>query len=332
MTPTPTPTPTSLPLDDDVANTLLELAARNEHGLNAVLRDALKYELRGPALTADARGILPVPYSFAAGLLADVLHPGASPPGANDWSAKPVAEHPHPVVLVHGLFGNMTNSWQALSPLLANHDYTVFALTYGLTEGTQFGGRAPVETSAGELSAFVDRVLQATGADRIDIVGHSLGGLMPRYYLKDLGGAAKVGTLVGLAPVNHGTTLDGIVTFARALGLNPSEVPIPDCASCDQIVAGSAFLTALNASGDTMPGVNYTVIATRYDEAVTPYRSAFLAGTGVTDITLQDRCQYDFSDHLAVIYDPIALHLVLNALDPAHATPPPCLFVPPFLG
>ena len=41
---------------------------------------------------------------------------------------------------------------------------------------------------------------------------------MPRYYLKALGGASKVGTLVGLAPVNHGTTLEDIVTVARSSG------------------------------------------------------------------------------------------------------------------
>ena len=37
---------------------------------------------------------------------------------------------------------------------------------------------------------------------------------MPRYYLRFLGGAAKVHSLVGLAPSNHGTTLDGLFTLA----------------------------------------------------------------------------------------------------------------------
>jgi triacylglycerol esterase/lipase EstA (alpha/beta hydrolase family) len=273
-----------------------------------------------------------VPNSFAAGLVADLLHPGSSPPGSNDWLTKPSAEHPRPVVLVHGLTANMTNSWQALSPLLANHGYTVFALTYGLTNGTKFGGRKSVALCASELSAFIDRVLAATGAAQVDIVGHSLGGLMPRYYMKDLTGAAKVHQLVGLAPVNHGTELDGMVTVAKMLGLNPGAVPIPDCQSCTELVKDSAFLTALNAGGDTLTGVDYTVIVTRYDELVTPYDSAFLIGPNVTNITLQDHCAEDFSEHLAIIYDPIALHYVLNALDPTQASPAPCVFVPPFLG
>jgi triacylglycerol esterase/lipase EstA (alpha/beta hydrolase family) len=324
-------TPTSLPLEPDVAAALQDLATASEHGLNAVLRDVLKHSVH-PQLLTTADGPLPVPYSFAAGLLADLLHPGSNPPGSNNWDRRPAANHPLPVVLVHGLFGNMTNSWQALSPLLTNHGYTVFALTYGLTEGTRFGGRAPVETSAQELGVFVDRVLAATGAPQVDIVGHSLGGLMPRYYLKALGGAAKVHTLVGLAPVNHGTTLDGIVSLAGKLGINARGVPIPDCQSCDELVVGSRFLTALNAGGDVVGGVEYTVIATRFDELVTPYESAFLQGPGVNNITLQDHCDHDFSEHLAVIYDPIALHFVLGALDRAPAKPVPCVFVPPFLG
>jgi triacylglycerol esterase/lipase EstA (alpha/beta hydrolase family) len=323
-------TSTPLPLDDDVAAALRGLADADVHGLNAVLRDALKHELLGSALAPG--GPLPVPHSFAAGLVADLLHPGSSPPGSNDWSTRPSAAHPYPVVLVHGLMANMTNSWQALSPLLANHGYSVFALTYGLTDGTQFGGRQSVAICASELSAFIDRVLTATGAAQVDVVGHSLGGLMPRYYMKDLEGAAKVHRLVGLAPVNHGTTADGIVTVAKKLGLDPGAIPVPDCQSCDELLVGSAFLTALNAGGDTLTGVDYTVIATRYDELVTPYESAFLTGPSVTNITLQDHCAEDFSEHLAIIYDPIALHYVLNALDAAEASPAPCVFVPPFLG
>jgi hypothetical protein len=83
--------------------------------------------------------------------------------------------------------------------------------------------------------------------------------------------------------------------------------------------AGSSFLTHLNAGGDTVPGVSYTVIETRYDEVVTPYSSAFLSGPDVTNITLQNQCGLDLTDHLGIIYDPVALHDVLNALDPTTA-------------
>ncbi|BFO20227.1 hypothetical protein SHKM778_66150 [Streptomyces sp. KM77-8] len=77
-----------------------------------------------------------------------------------------------------------------------------------------------------------------------------------------------------------------------------------------------------------MPGVRYTVIATRYDEVVTPYSSAFLTGPDVRNVLLQDLCPLDLSEHLAIgLLDRIAFHEVANALDPAHAERTTCASV-----
>lgn len=271
---------------------------------------------------------LPVVFSGTAALANATLFPDTSPAGANDWTCHPSAAHPYPVVLVHGTIENMTYNWYTLAPLLHNAGYCVFALNYGQEPGVHIGlpgaaepgGVGPVADSAGQLGAFVDRVLAATSAAKVDIVGHSQGGMMPRYYLRFLGGAAKVDALVGLAPSNHGTTVDGLAALPGvpqllAAGLGPSVT--------DQI-AGSAFLTKLNAGGDTVPGVRYTVIESTYDEVVTPYTSAFLSGPDVTNITLQQQCPLDTSDHLAISFDANALRDVLNALDPDHAQAPTC--------
>jgi len=273
----------------------------------------------------------PVPYNFAAGILAATLHPGSSPPGSNDWNCRPTAAHPYPVVLVHGTFANMTDSWQALSPLLANNGYCVFALDYGGSPGNQIQATGDIPTSAAQLGAFVGRVLDATGATKVDVVGHSQGGMMPRWYVKFLGGDQTVHALVGLAPSNHGTTFNGLASLARAFPGGPSAFGAL-CQACEQQFVGSSFLEELNAGGDTVPGPSYTVIETRYDEVVTPYTSAFLSGPNVTNITLQDQCARDLVDHVGIIYDAIALHDVLNALDPAGATAPACTLVLPALG
>jgi len=168
------------------------------------------------ALTAStaAAAQLPVIYNGVLGYAH--ASPTASPPGANNWSCKPSAEHPYPVVLVHGTFADMSDSWQALSPLLYDNGYCVFALNYGSYNGSGSIGvyaTGKIEDSAAQLKTFVNRVLGATHANKVDLVGHSQGGMMPRYYIKNLGGAAKVDTLVGLAPSNHGTTLNGLFTL-----------------------------------------------------------------------------------------------------------------------
>jgi triacylglycerol esterase/lipase EstA (alpha/beta hydrolase family) len=294
-----------------------------------------------PALAA-ARGTWPVIYSSVAADSYASDHVNGPPPGANDWSCRPSAQHPYPVVLVPGTLENMAGNWYTLSSLLSDEGYCVFALNYGQEAGRVVGfpgalppgGTGPIARSAGELAAFVERVLAATGAAKADLVGHSQGGMMPRYYLKFLGGAEKVHTLVGLSPSNHGTTVDGLTSLLALLpgGPETGALELACGPSCEEQFEGSTFLTDLNAGGDTVPGVGYTVIETRYDEVVTPYTSAFLTGPEVTNVELQQQCPLDASEHLATPFDHVALRDVLNVLDPAHARAPSCGPVLPILG
>ncbi|MFI6661259.1 esterase/lipase family protein [Streptomyces sp. NPDC050523] len=260
---------------------------------------------------------------------ATVAHAAGAPSsGWNDYSCKPSAAHPRPVVLVHGTLGNSVDNWLALAPYLEDRGYCVFSMDYGQLSGVPvFYGLGPIDKSAEQLSAYVDKVLTATGTNKVDVVGHSQGGMMPRYYLKFLGGAAKVNSLVGIAPDNHGTDLDGLTNllpyFPGAADLLSKNTP----GLADQMV-GSAFLTKLNAGGDTVPGVHYTVIATKHDEVVTPYGSQFLSGSDVHNVLIQNLCSLDLSEHVLIgLTDRIAFHEVANALDPAHATTTTCASV-----
>ncbi|MFB6959287.1 esterase/lipase family protein [Streptomyces sp. NPDC056309] len=260
---------------------------------------------------------------------AATAHAASAPSrGWNDYGCKPSAAHPRPVVLVHGTFGNSIDNWLSLAPYLKDRGYCVFSLDYGQLPGVPlFYGLGPIDKSAEQLSAFVDKVLAATGSARADLVGHSQGGMMPRYYLRFLGGAAKVNALVGIAPDNHGTTLSGLTNllpyFPGASDLLKTATP----GLADQI-AGSAFLAKLNEGGDTVPGVRYTVIATKYDEVATPWRSQYLTGPDVRNVLLQDLCAVDLSEHVTIgTIDRIAFHEVANALDPAHATATTCASV-----
>ncbi|GAB3416860.1 esterase/lipase family protein [Flindersiella endophytica] len=270
----------------------------------------------------------------AVAITTSVLFPNADPPGANNWRCRPTKAHPRPVVLLHGTFFNSYANWGMVAPELAADGYCVFALNYGDEHGIAVKGTAAVPQSATEVALFVDKVLQATGAEQVDIVGHSQGGgLLPRWYLKFEGGAGKVHSLVGMAPSNHGTTVDGIGALAEQLRVWGLAAPVLGQAAADQQV-GSAVNRRLDAGYDTVSGVTYTTIVSRYDEVVTPYTNQFLtAGPGarVTNVLLQDVCANEVSEHVAVAYDPVAMRLVRNALDPAHARKPDCGLVPPVL-
>jgi triacylglycerol lipase len=242
------------------------------------------------------------------------------PPGANDWSCRPTAAHPHPVVLVHGTAENMLDNWLTLSPALKAEGYCVFALNYGGSGGEAAGiyATGPVADSARELAAFVDRVRAQTGAAKVSLVGHSQGGMMPRQYIKFEGGIAAVDDLVGLAPSNHGTTHP----LTAPLGLT--------CPACSDQLAGSPFLRNLNAGDETPGAVSYTQVVTRTDEVVVPYTSGFLAeGPRTTNVRIQDRCPLDLAEHLAISHDQVAIQWVKHALgrtgpaDPAFR--PRCL-------
>ena len=243
------------------------------------------------------------------------------PPGANDWSCKPTAAHPRPVVLVHGTFGDREHLWEAISSRLSQAGYCVFSLDYG----NRATGR--IQDSAHQLARFTQRVLDATGAARVSMVGHSQGGMMPRYYLKFLGGAAEVNALVGIAPSNHGTNLSGLTNllpfFPGAEDLISSLTP----ALTDQIV-GSAFLTKLNAGGDTVPGVRYVTVGSRVDEMIQPFSNIALRGAGAENLVLQDLCADNLTGHFHLVYDPFVQQLLQRVLDPVRAPAPVCAPVP----
>jgi triacylglycerol lipase len=290
----------------------------------------------GPAHAAD--GSYPVGYNF----LENVLRVGTadSAPGENDWSCRPTAAHPEPVVLVHGTGGNAATNWATYAALLANHGYCVFAPTYGLTPLTaalpaKIGGLGDIRHSAQELKDFVGRVLAATGAARVDLVGHSQGTLMPDYWIKFLGGAPYVDQYISLSPLWHGEGFDALGDLVRAGAAYGFPTSLPLCPACTQMVNGSDLIEELRSGpyGVAVPGVEYTNIVTRFDDVVIPYTSGIEPGhPNMRNIVLQQVCPLDLSDHLEIASSPNAAQLVLDLLDPSHATAVRCRLTLPVNG
>lgn len=242
------------------------------------------------------------------------------PPGANDDCTR--QQDPTPVVLVHGTFANRSQVGATLSPELEAEGYCVFALNYGNCSPTGNCGRARIQTSAQELKRFIDnRVLPQSRSGHVSIVGHSQGGLMPRYYIRFLGGRSKVEDMISLAASNHGTD-------------NPFAPPageLADCPACEQQHPYMSSFTRQVNRGDETPGsIDYTQVETRFDEVVVPYFSAYLAqdagtrngprttrqnGRDTTNFCLQDEFPGNTSDHLAIVNDQQAFRVVLDALE-----------------
>jgi pimeloyl-ACP methyl ester carboxylesterase len=281
---------------------------------------------------ATATASYTVPYGSTA--LADAIWNETWEPeelvGGNN-GCKPSSAHPYPVVLVHATLADEGSNWVTLAPLLANNGYCVYGFNYGATWlsqevwpfiGPRIDGLGHIERSAEELRSFVNNVLSKTGASKVDLVGHSQGGMMPNYYLKFLGGASKVNELIGLAPSNHGTTLSGttklleVFPFASEIVTNLLEFfGAPALPEQEQ---ASAFIKKLFGAGEpVVSGVKYVVIETTHDEVVTPYTNAFLSGANVTNITIQNQCSGDPVAHIGMFDDSPALQNVLNQLGPS---------------
>jgi triacylglycerol lipase len=163
-----------------------------------------------------------------------------------------------PIVFVHG-WNSSASAWNTMIDRFAAAGYPrdrMVAITYNSNQSNA--------TIAGQVRGAVDSLQASTGAAKVDLVTHSMGGLSSRYYLKNLGGTAKVDDWVSLGGPNHGTNT------AYACWLFS--------AGCRDMIGGSSFLNALN-SGDETPGTtNYGAFWSNCDEVINPDTSVQLSG------------------------------------------------------
>lgn len=179
---------------------------------------------------------------------------GVSPAGAQAAA--------DPILFVHG-WNSSSSAWNTMIDRFVAAGYPrsrMVAITYNSNQSNA--------TIAQQVRSAADALRASTGASRVDIVTHSMGGLSSRYYLKNLGGTAFVDEWVSLGGPNHGTNFAyGCYLFS---------------VSCRDMIGGSAFLNALN-SGDETPGaVRYGVFWSSCDEIINPDTSPLL--TGATNV------------------------------------------------
>ncbi|MET8168232.1 alpha/beta fold hydrolase [Streptomyces sp. NPDC005329] len=176
-----------------------------------------------------------------------------------------------PVVFVHGYTGSASNWTTAMSVFRLNgwSSSNLFAYEYN-----SYGNNI---TNAQGLATYVNTVKARTGASKVAIVNHSMGGLVSQYYLKVLGGNTSVSHLASIAGANHGTTSAGACLIYT---------------TCQQMYPGSSFIAQITA-GDETPGT--TAYATWYsacDGVIVPYTSTRLDGATNNNVLCQTHIGY----------------------------------------
>lgn len=217
---------------------------------------------------------------------------------ANNFDCRPRESSPYPVVLVHGAKSTGAVTWPVAAPYLDKQGYCVFALDYGWSNS--------IRESARTLGAFVEGVLQSTGAEKVAIVGHSLGGIVPRAYMRSEGGAGKISELITLGAPHHNLTKE----LRRSCGWETV---------CDELRSGSSLMKELNAPSMVESGVGYTALGLKAEQEAA---STFIEGPReqVTNRMLQDDCPLKgFIEgaigHNLETLDPVMLSYVNKALE-----------------
>lgn len=259
--------------------------------------------------------------------------PLAASSGWNDWDCQPSAAHPNPVVMLHGLGGNGPGNWAYMGPRLRDAGYCAFNLTYGTVAWwIPLGGLRPIAESAEQIADFVDDVRDATSADEVDIVGHSEGGFLSLYLPKMLDVEDEVGKVVALAPPTKGNAASPLVEFADLIGARPYvDIVLRQfgCDACSDLIRGGPAVVELNDGPIAQPGVDYTVVASRFDILVVPQEESFVQEAGVHNLFVQDVCPVDPVGHIGMAFDTSVEGIIKNALDPGHPQPVNCGIGPP---
>ncbi|MBC6764590.1 hypothetical protein CRD09_07000 [Corynebacterium sp. LK22] len=262
-----------------------------------------------------------------------------------------------PIVLVHGTWMNSFNSFAMLGPFLARNR-PVFSLDYGSDPAALVSRLRSVKATTdlsdalAEVTDLLDRFRAQLSLPRIDLIGHSQGGLHCRSYanasidsLYDdalnhglneeeaeqyASDNSPVRAVISLAGNHRGTTAWGM--RRRLSALERCGLPMHKLVdrlvgrACIQQLLDSDYIATLNraARGITRRGPHYLNIGTPFDTVVRPWTGAFLPEQEGHHITNVNNATGggDWSDHLALLYSPNTLeriHEFLEELDGAEA-------------
>jgi triacylglycerol esterase/lipase EstA (alpha/beta hydrolase family) len=164
-----------------------------------------------------------------------------------------------PVLLVHGVLCN-AGVWVRLARYLRKRGVTgLYSLSYGPP-------LASIETFAEQLARKIDAIMAATGAPRVIIIAHSMGGLVARAHLREHG-TGRIAGIVTIGSPHHGSMLAWFFPGRSLAQMRP----------------GNAWLAQLNAER-LDPALRFVSVWSWHDSMVAPQTSSELPGA--VDIAL----------------------------------------------
>jgi len=208
---------------------------------------------------------------------------------------------PLPVVLVHG-YGGDPSSMSTIERRLRATGRRIVSVAL------PDGGIGDILGSA----RLVADAVRSTGSPAVDLIGFSMGGVVARTYVAELGGAAHVRYVVTLASPHHGTDIAGFATVAD---------PNACTGACAQLAPDSEFLADLNDPDETPEGPAFVTVWTERDETVRPPESAEL--DGALNIKIQDVCPDAAIGHGELVRDPAVLGVIVETLSGRLTGVPP---------
>ena len=190
-------------------------------------------------------------------------------------------------ILVPG-FSDDTTVLQGLQRFLQQQGLAASALSPQPSDGT-----ATIDRLAQQLAEAIGQTLPAEA--RLNLVGFSMGGLICRWYVQQLGGLARTERLITIATPHQGTW--SAYTYNRP--------------ACIQMRPGSRFLADLNRDLRDLQKVQFTSIWTPFDLTILPPTNSYLP--------VGEMVQVLSPFHATLLLDPRILQIVANRLQqPIH--------------
>jgi triacylglycerol lipase len=205
-----------------------------------------------------------------------------------------------PVLLVHGTTVTREqnwgwNYWNALPDL-------GYEVCWVQMPDLGFGD---IQTASEYVARAIEVMHDTTGED-VDVIGHSQGGIEPRWVIKWFPAGEFVDDYIALAAPNHGSSL-------AVAGDQASE-------ALWQLRPDADLITALNAGDETPGPIDYTSVASETDELIQPVGTHELEGAA--NVLVQDLCPNRKVNHGGIVGDDVAYRLVIDALtNPGAADP-----------